>query len=76
MDIKQKRVSLVLERMLKLVNSDEDYAEMFEWGLDNMLDDIADEDGFGTECQCDPRGDARNNDDRRFSISYVEGIDD
>ncbi len=32
------------------------YAEQ----LEKILDDIASQDGFGTEQQCDPRGDFRN----------------
>lgn len=73
--LNQRRVVLVLERMVSMAKDDKDYAEYFAWGLDNMLDDIACEDGFGTECQSDPRGDARNNGDCSFSMNYVEGID-
>jgi len=76
MNLDQKRVVLVLERMIDLVKEDENYAEFFKWPIDDLLDEIACDDGFGTERQCDPRGDARNNGDCPFSINYVEGIDD
>lgn len=51
-----------------LSHSDEALADL----LDSMLDDIASEDGFGTEQQCDPRGDFRNG---QWSMWNVEGND-
>jgi len=69
----QARVKKVLENMIHLVETDEDYADMFSDGLDQYLEEIAMHDGFGTERQMDPRGDGRNGD---FTMNYVEGIDD
>jgi len=68
----QKRVALVLRRMADMAEGDEDCAEMFAEDLDPMLDDIHSKDGFGTEGQCDPRGDFRNGD---WGMGRVEGID-
>lgn len=74
MNTKQKRVVKVLENMIALVKGDEDYAEMFSVPLESELSDIRAMDGFGTEGQCDPRGDQRDGDE--YSMDYVEGIDD
>lgn len=73
MNKQQQRSIKVLERMIALVKDDEDYAEMFAWPLENGLDDVRMNDGFGTEGQCDPRGDGR---DGNFTMDYVQGIDD
>lgn len=52
-----------------IINNDEDdIADI----LDRCLDDLASQDAFGTEQQCDPRGDFRNGD---FSMWNVEDID-
>ena len=100
-DIVRQRVRLVLERMKKMVQDDEDDAEMLaepvaiaeailssttisedvlEAKVDLMqeiLEDIASNDGFGTERQCDPRGDARNEPRHGvYAMDFVEGIDD
>ncbi len=53
-------MGIVLKRMIKLSESDPDMAEMFMGPMDEMLENIASNDGFGTEAQCDPRGDGRN----------------
>jgi hypothetical protein len=68
----QQRVLLVLERMSEQVRADADVAVMFSDGLDAMLDEIAADDGFGTEGQRDPRGDGR---DGVWSMQCVQGID-
>ena len=52
-------------------DSEED-AEMLAEDLESMLDDIHSSDGFGTEGQCDPRGDFRNG---KWSMSNVQGVD-
>ena len=57
----QKNLLTVLPRIIKLVEEDEDFAEWFAHDLESVLDDYAAEDGFGTEQQLDPRGDARKN---------------
>ncbi len=68
----QQRVAVVLKRMLAMARNDADDAEMLAEGLDTMLTDLHGNDGFGTEGQCDPRGDFRND---RWSITRVEGVD-
>lgn len=72
MNKQQLRVTTVLERMTGMAKEDEEYAEMFAIGLEDMLGNIASNDGFGSEMQCDPRGDGR---DDNYSIDYVQGID-
>jgi hypothetical protein len=56
----QKNVVTVLKRMTSIAEQSVDDAEMFAESLEQMLDDIHSNDGFGTEGQCDPRGDFRN----------------
>lgn len=68
----QQRVALVLERMVANVRDNEDDADMFSDALDYYLDELRDADGFGTEGQCDPRGDQR---DGQYSMTHVSGID-
>lgn len=72
MNINQLRIIAVLERMTHLVKSEEHFAEAFSPYLDDMLDSIHNEDGFGTEGQSDPRGDFREG---LWSCEKVEGID-
>lgn len=72
MDKTQERVTTVLTRMLALVKEDEDFAEGMTDDLDDMLNNIQGMDGFGTEAQCDPRGDFREGD---WSMDCVEGVD-
>lgn len=45
--------------MIQLVNEDEYFAEMLADELEPWLDSLASDDFFGTERQCDPRGDMR-----------------
>ena len=68
----QENVTVVLHRMLNMLEKDEGYADMFCIQLDNMLDEIHHSDGFGTEGQCDPRGDFREGE---WSMWNVEGAD-
>ena len=68
----QQRVALVLRRMADMTERDEDDAAMFADGLQDMLKEIHENDGFGTEGQCDPRGDFRNG---NWSMKRVEGLD-
>lgn len=68
----QQRVAKVLERMLAMARDNEDDAQMLADGLDIMLTDLHGDDGFGTEGQCDPRGDFRNG---HWSMARVEGVD-
>jgi hypothetical protein len=68
----QQRVVKVLERMLEMARSNEDDAEMFSDGLEDLLTELHSNDGFGTEGQCDPRGDFRSG---TWSMDLVEGVD-
>lgn len=60
MNEQQERVLSILEKMKIMVETNEDYAEMFDTELEYMLDDMLDDDAFGTEGQNDPRGDRRD----------------
>lgn len=68
----QLRIKRVLERIMDIVDENEDDAEVFADALDDMLDILAQDDFFGTERECDPRGDGRN---CSFSMRHVEGVD-
>lgn len=72
MNAQQKRVLKVLDRMKQLVKDDESNADAFSDMLEEGLDELAGMDTFGTEQQCDPRGDFREGD---WSMECVEGID-
>lgn len=67
------RICLVLDRIKEAVIADIDDAEMYALALDEMLTNMQNEDAFGTEGQCDPRGDQRNGE---WSMGCVEGFDD
>lgn len=69
----QERNELVLQRLIKLSNSDEDAADMLAEVIESMLDELQSDGFFGTEGENDPRGDFRNDE---FSMEFVEGIDD
>lgn len=70
----KKRIKVVLERLVEFTYDDVDdstanvLAEQFEC----MLEELHGEDFFGTEGQCDPRGDFR---DGTWSMYKVQGID-
>jgi hypothetical protein len=65
----QKNVITVLERMVQMAKDNNDDAKMFSDAMQFMLEDIHSNDGFGTEGQCDPRGDFRNG---KWSMSKIE----
>jgi hypothetical protein len=69
----QKRNQLVLERLIAFSNEDNHNAKSIGYALDEMLDDLCMDDFFGTETQCDPRGDGR--DGPWGMLKRVEGID-
>lgn len=69
----QERVVTVLARLGRMASEDEDFVGYFSEDLQKLLESIHNEDGFGTEGQCDPRGDFRNG---HWSMDHVEGIDD
>jgi chorismate mutase len=62
----------VLDHLIALTRSSVRDAQAFSDALDEMLDELRSNDGFGTEAQSDPRGDGRDGD---WSMTYVEGID-
>lgn len=73
MTTQQHRVITVLNRMVKQCEEDDDNASAYSDHLEVMLDDLSSNDFFGTEGQCDPRGDQR---DEVFTMYYVQGIDE
>lgn len=73
--IDQRRVLAVLERIAAQVRENVYYADVYGIDLEAMLNGLLDSDFFGTEGQCDPRGDQR--DDAGWSIaSRVQGVDE
>lgn len=50
----------ICKRMKALADTDEGYASMFNLMIDRGLDELLEDNAFGTEGQCDPRGDARD----------------
>ena len=65
----QKNCVTVLNRLAKMCEEDKDFADALSSDLDAMLTEIHSNDGFGTEGQCDPRGDFRNG---QWSMHKVE----
>lgn len=64
-------VRRVLENMIHLCEVDDDYVDIFSECLERMLNDIMQNDGFGTEAECDPRGDWRSG---RWGMWKVQGV--
>jgi hypothetical protein len=69
-----KRLHKVLDNIKRMSEEDGDYAIMFSEVLDPVLDNMLNDDAFGSEGQCDPRGDQRNS-DFAWSMDRVEGVD-
>lgn len=69
-DVKANVLS-VLEEIKNRVNNPSWDGEIEEWAesLDSMLEDMKNDDQFGTEGQNDPRGDFRNGE---FNIWEIE----
>lgn len=67
----QLTVVKVLERMIAMAQQNENDADMLADELETMLTGIHGNDGFGTEGQCDPRGDFR---DGCWSMYDVQGV--
>ena len=59
MTANQYYVINILAGLNRLVPEDEANADVLREELDNMLDTLRADDFFGTEGQCDPRGDGR-----------------
>jgi len=70
---KQQRLETVLARIKDMAAKDSDDRSMFIDALELMLNDLQSQDAFGTESQCDPRGDGRNG---IWSMKRIEGIDE
>lgn len=68
----QVRVLAVLERISAEVSKDSDAAEMYAEMLETGLSELHSQDAFGSEGQCDPRGDFRNG---AWSMQNVEHVD-
>ena len=68
----QKRVVTVLNRLIEDVKANEDDAQIIADTFDDYLDSLAQDDFFGTEQQCDPRGDFRSG---PWFMSQVQGVD-
>jgi hypothetical protein len=68
----QLNVKALLLNMVTMVMQDKENAYMFAVMLQNGLDELEEEDAFGTEGQSDPRGDMRKG---KWSASNVEGVD-
>lgn len=59
-EIDKSSVATVLRRMAEQCDESPEDAEVYAEEVGTMLDDLLAEDFFGTEGQCDPRGDRRN----------------
>lgn len=69
----QQRILKVLDRIAKQVQQDDNDAEMWSLEFESLFDELRSQDAFGTEGQCDPRGDQRSG---TWAMDYVQGIDD
>lgn len=58
----QENVINILPKLLEECKEDEFFAEVLAETLEVFLDNLASDDFFGTERQCDPRGDFRSGD--------------
>lgn len=74
MNKQQKRNQLVLERLIEMSSGDKDDAKCIAEAVEYMLDTLQGNDFFGTEGQCDPRGDQRD-DKVAYTMYHVDGID-
>jgi hypothetical protein len=72
MNLVQRRVLTVLERMTSMTQDDESYAEAFVEALEIALTDLSCQDTFGSEGSTDPRGDMREGE---WSMFRVQGVD-
>lgn len=54
------KMNEVWEKLMKFASRDQEDRERISEAFNDMLDSLLDEDFFGTEGQCDPRGDHRN----------------
>ncbi len=55
-----KNMNKVWENLMKYASEDKNQEKIITEAFNQMLDDLLGDDFFGTEGQCDPRGDHRN----------------
>ena len=56
-----RNYAIVLERLVNYISEQNTEGKLgFCYRLDMFLDELCSEDAFGTEAQCDPRGDQRD----------------
>lgn len=76
MNKQQERLLIVLSRIKESIEDGDVNAEInakvYSEEFESMLTNLKNDDFFGSEGQCDPRGDMRNG---YFSMSKVEGVD-
>jgi len=65
-------MDVVIDHLIAVTRSSVQDAQTLSDALEEALNDIRSDDGFGSEAQSDPRGDGRDGD---WSMTYVEGID-
>lgn len=58
----QKNLLKILPRLQAMIEQDGYFADLLVEDLDPWLDELSSYDFFGTERQCDPRGDFRDGD--------------
>jgi hypothetical protein len=56
----QTNLLKLFPRLESIIQEDEDFAEILAADIEDLLDSLASDDFFGTERQCDPRGDFRD----------------
>lgn len=69
--LQQQRVLKVLERLAQHI-TEYGEADHYSYWLETELDFGLENDAFGTEGQCDPRGDRRSGE---WSMYHVQGVD-
>jgi len=60
MKANKENFNKVLDNIKQSFNHDDNDKDVWLEVFNDMLDDLRDDDFFGTEGQCDPRGDGRN----------------
>lgn len=73
LEIVVKRLETIFGRLIAQAKEDEEAAAIIADEIDSMIENLANDDFFGTEGQSDPRGDMR---DGAWDITNVQGVDD
>lgn len=55
-----RNLAVVLDKLFVYCSKDKESAKQFCKAFDEFLDELVNHDFFGTEAQCDPRGDQRD----------------